>query len=581
MGTEGRRGTPAAVRTPGTQGMGDGAIVRHLRPYALFPFLSVLAFAMAYPLFMVVYGSFKGGPPGTDAPFTLDGYVRGWSNWGTQKALITTLALAVPRIFLGLTVATLLAWIITRTNTPYRRFLEQLVWFRFFLPLMPITMSWVMIAGGRTGLVNQFLGVNIDIRSYWGIIMLSTMVGGSLGYFYIAPAFRSMDAALEESSRTCGASNLATLRRITAPLLAPAILGVAALYLLFLLSSYETELVLGSGKGIFVFTTYIWALMGKVPVDYPQAMALSTAFMVAVGIIIVLQFKLLGGRQFTTVTGRGFALRSTDLGRWRWVTFAAVIFYFIFASVLPLAVLIMGTFQGTWGLFSSSWTMRHWKEAFADASVIASVKNTLVLGTAVAFASVAAYSLLSYGYLRTKLKGRQAIEVLTWVPRMAPGIVLAVGMVWAILGGIPGIQFLYGSLILMAIVITLENTPQGMRIMNGGMIQLAAELEESARISGASWLQTMRKVVLPLLAPTLLSCWLLGFLAGTRALLIVMFIYLPSSKVLSLDIFQRWGSIEWEESAVLGVMLTAITVVIAAVAQVVAARQRRAMDITV
>ncbi len=552
-----------------------------LSPYTLFPPLAVLAFVMAYPLFMVLYGSFRGGPPGVDAPFSFDGYVRGWTDWGVHKALITTFALAVPRIFLGLSLATILAWIITRTNTPMRSMLEQLVWFRFFLPMLPITMSWVMIAGGKTGFVHALFGVSLDIRSYWGIVLMSTMIGGSLGYFFIAPAFRSMDAALEESSRVSGASNMTTLRRITAPLLAPAILGAASLYLLFLLSSYETEMVLGSGKGIYVFTTYIWHTMSKVPVDYPQAMALSSVFMLFVSIVILLNFKLLGGRQFTTVTGRGFGLRPTDLGTWKWVTFAGVIFYFLFASILPLAVLIAGTFQGTWGVTSSSWTLRHWQEALSDSEVLRSVRNTLFLGLLVATASAILYSFMSYGYLRTKLRGRHAIEVLTWVPRMAPGIVLAVGVVWAVLGGIPGIRFLYGTLFLMAIVVVVENTPTGMRITNGGMVQLGAELEESARISGAGWFQTVRRIVLPLLAPTLLSSWLLGFLAGTRALLIVMFLYLPSSRVLSLDIFERWQSIEWEEAAVLGVILTAITVIVAAIAQVVAARQRKAMDVTV
>lgn len=570
-----------------------GAVVavpftKRLRPYTLFPFIAILAFLLLYPLFMVIYGSFRGGPPGVASPWTIEGYVRAWSDPGTIKALGVTFGLAVPRVVLGTVFAVLMVWVIVRTNVPLRSFLEQALWFRVFLPALPMTLSWVILLSGRTGIINRFWmetlgfgGPLFNIESMAGIVFLSTMMMGSMFYFFIGPAFRSMDASMEESSRTCGASNLTTLRRVTAPLMMPAILGASLLILLAILASYETELLLGARKGIYVFTTYIWYQMGKSPVDYPAAMALSTIFMLFVAIIVFIQFKMLGGRKFVTVTGRGFAYRPTDLGRWRWAMFAFVMVYFLVITVLPLSVLIMGTFQKSWGIFSSAWTLDHWRAALASESVLRSVKNTLILGFGVATANVVVYSLMSYAFVRTTLKGRQLIEVLSWVPRAAPGIVMAVAFVWAILGGIPGIKFLYGTLLLMGIVLVLEAIPTGMRVMNAGMVQLASELEESARVSGASWLQTMRKVVVPLLAPTLVSAWLLGFLFATRTLVTLLFIYAPSSKVLSIDIFEQWGTSgggRWETAAVLGLMLTGITMVVAIVAQIVGNRARRTME---
>ena len=129
----------------------------------------------------------------------------------------------------------------------------------------------------------------------------------------------------------------------------------------------------------------------------------------------------------------------------------------------------------------------------------------------------------------------------------------------------------------MAVVITVEAAPSSMRMMNGSMVQLGAELEEAGRVSGASWLQTMNRVVLPLLAPTILNSWLFLFLVGTRALILILFIYLPASQVLSIDIFQRMQSSEQQQAAVLGVILTAISMVVATVARLLAARQRQAM----
>ncbi len=558
---------------------------RHVSPYALFPFLGLLALVVAYPIFMVVYGSFKGGPPGTDAPFSLEGYTRAWSDMRTFKALAVTFGLAIPRVFTGVLFAIFMTWIITRTNTPGRAIFERLIWLKLFLPTLPVLVAWLLIAGGRSGVINQFLmsifnlrHAPLDIQSYWGVVFLSLMTTAAMFYMYMAPAFRNMDASLEESSRVSGASSMTTLFRVTVPLLLPSILGITLLMFLFALASYETELFLLSGKGIYVFTTFIWWRLGRVPVDYPAAMALANVFLFFTVAVVLMQMKILGGRQYVTVTGRGFGVRLLDLGRWRWVTFGILATWIVVGLVFPLVMLVLGTLQKAYGVMDAGFTLKWWKEALQSTELTRSLKNTLILGFLVATLGTILYTLMSYMSLRTKLKGRMWIEILSWVPRMAPGIVAGIGMLWAILGGIPGVKFLYGTIILMAIVITVERTPQGMRMLNGGMVQLSSELEEVARVSGASWLSTMKKVVLPLLAPTLLNEWLLSFLSATRALVVLLFIYLPKSKTLSLEIFDNMASGAMQPAAVLGVVLTAITMVVATVAALVADRQRRALE---
>ena len=563
-----------------------GWITRHLRPYVLFPFLGLLALIMAYPIFMVVYGSFRGGPPGTDAPFSIEGYTSAWTTPSTIKALSITFALAVPRVLTGVVFAILVTWIITRTNTPLRGLFEQLMWLRIFLPALPMLLAWMLIASGRSGLANRLFmdifslsGPPLDIRSYWGIVFMSLMTSGSFFFMFMAPAFRNMDASMEESSRVSGANNMTTLMRVTVPIMMPAILGVTLLVFLFVLSSYEVELFLLGPKGVYVFTTYIWYLIGKLPADYPQAMALSNVFMLFVAVVIVIQFKVLRGRQFVTVTGRGFGVRTIDLGKWKWATFALLTAWTLIGLVLPMAVMVFGTFQNTFGLWDTGLTLRWWRESLSDAAVLRSVKNTLVLGFMVATAGTTLYGLMSYIYLRTKLKGRVGIEVLSWVPRMAPGIIMAIGMFWALLGGVPGLKALYGSLIAMALVVLIEATPSGMRLLNGGMVQLSAELEEASRVLGGSWFRTMRTVVIPLLMPTLLNAWLLSFLGATRALVVLLFIFIPSSMVLSIDIFTLMMGNRPQEAAILGVILTAISMVVAVVARVLALRQRKLMEV--
>ena len=564
-----------------------GMILRSLRPYVLLPFLGLLAFLLAYPIFMVLYASFKGGPPGEVAPFTLDGYVRAWGSWSTYKALILTFALGIPRVVLGVGIALVITWIITRTNTPLRWLFEQLMWFHVFLPTLPMVLSWILIAGGRSGLLNKFLmntfnlaNPPLNIQSYWGVIFYSVIGGGTMFFLYASPAFRNMDASLEESSRVSGASALTTLFRITTPLLMPAILGVTFLMFLFTLSSYETELFFLYHKGAYVLSTWIWWQAQKMPPDYPTAMALASIFVVFVVAIIVLQFKILGNRQYVTITGRGFGIRTTDLGRWKWVTFGFLTLLNLVGLIAPLTVLIIGTFLNSHAVLSSGFTLDHWKRALGDPAVIKSIRNTLELGVMVAISSTVLFGLMSYMYLKTKLRFRQWIEILSWVPRSAPAVVLSLGVVWAVLGGgIPGARAIYGTLALMAIVILLDRTPQGMRLMNAGLVQLSAELEEASRVSGGSWFLTIRKVVMPVIMPTLLNQGLLSFVMATRALVVLLFMYMPASVVLSIDIFTHMMTNEPQVAAILGVILTALTTGVAILARIVAFRQRKVMEV--
>ncbi|MBI4297548.1 MAG: ABC transporter permease subunit [Chloroflexi bacterium] len=550
--------------------------------YFLLPALAIIAFTTVYPVFMVIYGSFKGGPPGEPAPFSLDGYVRAWTDWWTIKTFLLTFALAVPRVLFGLILAILLAWIVTRTNTPLRGLMRHVIWFAYFLPVLPITMSWMVLAGGKRGWLNQVLmsafdlsSPPLDIRSYWGIIFISSIYVASLIFLLIAPAFQNMEASSEESSWVLGASKLTTLRRITVPLLTPAILGATLLAFLFVLASFEMELLLGSIKGIYVLTTFIWVHINAVPTDYPAAMAMSTVFMLVTWAIVLLQLRVWRGRTFVTVTGKG-TTRPVDLGRWKWASFGFVMTYFAIGILLPLTILIIGSFQTFWGSFDFPWTLGRWKNIPTSPAVLRSLKNTLILSTTVATVGTVVYFLMSYAAVRSRLRGRQAIELLSWLPAAAPGIVLTIGMLWTLYVGIPGVvKLLYGTLALMSIAVLIESIPIGVRVMNGGMAQISSELEESSRVSGASWFRTIRDVVIPLLAPTLLSAWVLSFLWAARAVLIIMFLYVPSSTVLSLLMFGSGGVSASGSAAVLGVILAGVMSIVAILAQVAVSRMRR------
>jgi iron(III) transport system permease protein len=542
--------------------------------------LVLIGFFVLYPLFMLVYGSFMGGAaPGVPASFSMRGFKIAYGDWDTWKVLWTTIWLGTARSLLSVAMGVFLAWVVTRTNTPWRRALEVLIWLQFFCPYLPMTMSWVLLGAPEIGFLNQFfkwlLPIEkgfINIYSYWGIIWVSSAHWASVAFFIVTPAFRGMDASLEESARMCGSSKSHTLINITVPLLLPSILGAFMVVLVHLMESFEVELLLGYQKGIIVYTTKLWALLGFSPANYAVAMPMTLMFLAILFGLIFIQQRLFAGKhqQYVTVTGRGFATRPTDLRRWKYLTFALTMAYIFFSTILPLGVLIMGSFMKIFGVFiKDPFTLGQWKTMLADPRLLFSIKNTLLLAFGAATGGMILYFFVSYIVVRSRFAGRKVLDFISWLPWGIPGLVLGLCFLWAYVGGIGtfvnhyfGIV-IYGSLGLMMLALIVKGLPLGVRAMNGAMIQLGSELEESARVLGASWFHTARRIVAPLVAPGFMAAWLLVFSIAARNLSTVILLYTPKSRNLAVLSFEYWQGGDMGAGLTAGLILVAMVLTIA------------------
>lgn len=551
--------------------------------------LIVVGFFVLYPLFMMVYGSFMGGArPGEPASFSLAGYKIAYGNWDTYRTLWTTIWLAAVRALLSVAMGVVLAWVVTRTNTPWRRAIEILVWVQFFTPYLPMVMSWILLGAPNIGLLNHFLvwllpikkGF-IDIYSYAGIVWVSSAHWASVAFFLVTPAFRGMDAGLEESARMCGASKRRTLTDITVPLLMPSILAAFTVILVHLMESFEVELLLGYQKGIVVYTTKVWALLGYSPANYAVAMPLSTVFIAMLFGLIFLQQRMLGGnkKQYVTITGRGFATRHTDLRHWKYVTFGLAMAYIFFSTILPLGVLFMGTFMKVFGVFMENpYTMVQWQNLFADPRLLSSLKNTLLVGFGAATGGMILCFFIGYIVVRSRFAGRQMLDFISWLPWGIPGLLMGLCFIWAYVGGIGSVInhylgiVIYGSLGLIILAMIVRALPLGVRAMNGAMIQMGTELEESSRILGGSWLYTIRRIVAPLVAPGFVAAWLLVFSMTVRNMSTVLLLYTPKSRTLSVLAFEYWMGGEMGTGMAAGLIQVVIVVVTALIGAYVAAR---------
>jgi iron(III) transport system permease protein len=456
------------------------------------------------------------------------------------------------------------AWVVTRTDTPLKGFIETMLWLGFFLPLLPMTMGWILLLDPHSGLINKFfMGIfglseaPFNIYSFWGIIWCHLAFSTSVRFMLMTPAFSAMDAALEEAGLVCGSNRAGVLMRITIPALAPAILASTALGFIRSLESLEIEMVLGIPAGIYVVPTKIWDFIHWEPPLYERATALCSIFLLFIFLLVWLHRLFLGGREYTTVSGRSHMVETLPLGRWRWVTCSLCLFFVAIMIVLPLATLIMGTFMELFGHFDleKTWTTRHWTGAFTDPVFLRSVKNTIVLGLSAAMAGAFVYALLSYLIVRTRLPGRGLIDVLSWLPWALPGVLISLALLWTVLGSGGYVKLIYGTVSLLVLAIIIKEMPLGTQIIKAAVQQISPELEEASNTAGANWFDYFRRILLPLLKPTTVSVAIIVFISAARDIPTIIFLSTHETRTLSLLMLDYIAEANQEKAAVLGVFL--------------------------
>lgn len=525
---------------------------------------AVLVAILAYPLALLFIKSFAISRPGQPTVWGVGGWAAAFGDVNLAVAIGNTFYLGLVRVVLTTVLAIFFAWVVTRTDTPFKGFIEVTLWLGFFLPLLPMTMGWILLLDPYYGLLNKLLMYlfalsqpPFDVYSYWGIIWCHLAFSTSVRFLLMTPAFTAMDASLEDAARTSGSSNFGVLMRITVPILAPAILASTALGFIRSLESLEIEMILGIPAGIYVVPTKIWDYIHWEPPLYERATALCSIFLLFIFLLIWLHRTYLRGREFTTVTGRSYMVRTFPLGHWRWVTCSFCLLFIFVMIILPLATLVMGTFMEFFGNFDvdNTWTLRHWITVFGDPVFLRSLKNTISLGLGAAIVGILLYALTSYMIVRTRLPGRAFIDVLSWLPWALPGVLISLALLWAVLGSGDSVKLIYGTMSLLTLAIIIKEMPLGTQIIKAGVLQISNELEEASSASGANWMTGFRRILLPLLRPTMMAVAIIVFISAARDIPTVIFLSTHDTRTLSLLMLDYIADANKEKAAVLGVFI--------------------------
>ena len=528
----------------------------------------IVGFLVLTPLLLMILNSFQTARPGQPIVWGLDGWVKAFGTPGIIKAMINTFTLGITRQAIALVLGCFFAWLIARTDLPMKGSLEFFFWIAFFLPALPGTMGWILLLDPKYGLLNQallslgtFSQAPFNIYSFWGIVWAHLGGTVSIKVMLLTPAFRNLDAALEESSRISGASAWRTFFRIVVPIMMPAILVTTILGIIRSLEAFEIELLLGTPIGLQVYSTKIHELVTWEPPQFAPAMALSTVFLVVLLLMVAVQRRYIANKSYATVNGRGFSIRPTHLGRWRYPAFAAVLAFALIVTVVPTVLLISATFMKLFGFFNipEPWTLENWRATLSDPVLLRSLWNTLAIGLGSGVIGVLFYSLIAYVIVKTRHRGRAVLDFLSWLPWSIPGILLGVALLWTFLQTKIFLP-IYGTIYLLMIAMVIKSMPFGTQMIKSVLLQLGHDLEEASKVCGGTWLDTFRRVVLPLTMPALITVGLVGFISAARDISTVVLLGSGKSRTLSLLMLDFAAGAEFEKATVVAVIIVALVV---------------------
>jgi iron(III) transport system permease protein len=515
------------------------------------------------------------------AQFTFGNYAEAYGSADTWILFGNSLKFATGAAALSFAIGTLLAWMNERTNTPFKGLFFALSVIPLIIPGILFTVAWILLGSPKIGLINLVLqrvfdtdAVFINVYSLAGMVWVDGLHYSPVAFLLMTAAFRAMDPALEESAIMSGANVLQVAWRVTLPLAWPAVFATLLILFVRAIESFEVPALLGLPVGLQVFTSAIYQAVHRYPSQIGLAAAYAVTLLAITSVGVYMQSRLSSsGSKYATMTGKGFRPRPIDLGRWRYLTTAIFLAYFLFIVVLPFVVLLWSSLQRFYAVPSmealSRLTLDPYRTIISYPNIVRSVWNSLLLAVSSATIIMLVTSVICWIVVKTKLPGRWLLDNFASLPMVFPGIVLGLAIMIVYLTLPLGI---YGTIWIMLIAYITRFMPYGLRYNTTSMLQIHKELEESAAMSGASWTTTFRRIILPLLKPGLVAGWIYIVIVSIRELSSSILLYSPGTEVISIVIWELWENGQYVELSALGVMFILGLFVLVLVAQWVGRR---------
>jgi iron(III) transport system permease protein len=504
--------------------------------------------------------------PGRPPAIGADNYARvvdlsGWDLWGV------TIAFAVGASLLAVFLGASTAWLVARTNVPFRQTVFAGAFLSLAAPLIVKGIGWILLLGPNNGLINNLLrasfgidGTPIELFSLGGMIFVEGLLFTPVAFLLTLPALSAMDPALEEAAATAGASRWRSILRVTLPLARPSLLAVLLLSLIRTLESFEVPLLIGVPGGIETVTTALYQTVhsGFIP-RYGEASAYAVLLVLAIILPLAWYYRTTReASRFATVTGKGFRPARIDLGVWKYPCSAWVLIIPI-SLAAPLLILLWASFQPIYtGVSADDFvrlTFANYQAVWTRQDTLAGIGNSLVVGTGSACAVAAAGLLVGWIVVRRRERARFAIDFIASLPLVFPGIVLGI----AVLVEFLDLRFvpIYGTVWILIVAFVVQYLPYGVRFCHSGVLAINRDLEEGAYMAGARHFTVLRRIVLPLATPAVAATWIYVFMHAIRDLAVAILLSGPGNAIVSVVILDLWNNGEVPQLAALSVLVAA------------------------
>ena len=519
---------------------------------------AALAVLIVLPLAFLFWGSVT-----ADGRPTLEHFREALHGRLYVQALWNSLVLGLWTAVLSVAIGVPLAWAVSRTTLPGKRFLHLTAVVAYLTPPFLTAIAFVNLFSPNAGLVNRFVrdvlgapALTFNVFSIAGLVLVTVPHTFPFVYLLAASALESVDASMEESAQILGAGRARIALAVTLPLVAPAVLSGALIAFVNAIALFGSQAIIGLPGRVYTLPTRIYALFDYPP-QYGLASALSLIFVAITVAALAVQRRCLARRSYVTVGGKGHRPRLVELGAGRWPILAFGVLVFVVAVAAPYLTLLAVSVSRSWGLeFWQNLTLQHYRFILFEYDVTRrAIVNSLVLAGATATLVVALGSVVGWAELRTTVRGRKLLDYVSLIPLGLPGIVVAVAL----------IQFwlrvpvpIYGTLVIIALAYTGRYVPLGVRSADAAFRQIDPALEETARVTGAGWFRTFRSVTLPLARPGLFAGWLLVFVPALQELSASILLFSSESITLAVAVYNLYETGSLEPVAALSIVTMAI-----------------------
>ena len=517
-----------------------------------------------------------------DPGVSLDNFATIFSSPRMFRVLVNTAVYGGGALVLSLALGSTIAFLVERTDIPFRSAIYTAMLVSLAVPTMLKAFGWVLLLSPGLGWINHLLRDHLNIEGSSGPLNIYTMpamifvtgIGLSNNAFLmLSPAFRQMNPEFEEAAQTAGSRRFTVLRKITLPLLLPGILSALIYFGMVLVQVMETALAVGVPGGIRVMSVHIYLLTKAedgIPM-YGLAAAFGVVLMLFASLLMLLYFWMTRQQErFSVVTGKSFRPRQLKLGYWKYpaLAFVAVV---IACYALPILILLWASLFKVYQAPSlqafAEASLQSYYRVFANAQVRQSAINTIILIASAPVVSVLLSFLASWYSVKRRMRW---VEVFAMTPMGMPNVVLALALLLVYV-----MTPIHGSIWVLVIAHIIAHLPFTTRVLSAALLQQHKELEEAARVTGATTVRAVRTVTLPLLLPALLNGWLWAFSATLRDFTFAIFLMTGRNMVLPSAMWVLWNVPDISGTAALGTVYICGFFLVTMAARAIDKRQRK------